>query len=754
MSHGVGNLWMVFKNLFRRKGRTILTIVGIAIGVAAIVALGTMADSMRAGYGAIATGSKADLVLTKKGAVDITLGGVDERVADELRAWPEVAAVDGMVMGLVQAEKSPYFFLFGYDPEGFSVERFRIVEGQGLREARHRHDKPLILGRGAADALNKKVGDTFHVTGGTFRVVGIYETGDALEEAGAVIPLREAQDLLHRPRSLGLLYVRLRHPEEEARLQARVERQFPDLTLTKTAEFADRQIMVQTMEAFAWGIAFLAVIIGGVGMTNTLFMSVFERTQEIGLLRSLGWRRSRVLRLILGESLVLSALGGLAGLILGIAAVLSLRGGLGFFGALGARFSPDLFARAAITVGALGLVGGLYPAWWASRLVPLEALRYEGGADVRVPRFIPGGMTVRNLWRRRTRTALTLLGIGMSIAAIVALGGIMRAVSDIITSTLSANQAELAAMEAGVSDTSYSSIDQRVGARIAALPDVEAVAGMVLAVASSERAPLILVFGYHPQEFAIRHFRIVEGEPLTTSRQAIVGRQLARTLGLKVGSTLRLLQSTFRVVGIFETGIGWEDNSVIVHLRDAQMLADKPRQVTWYTIKLREPSRAEAVRDYLNAHFPEIQVSLTSEFVENMPDMQQGREMVRQIAFLAVLIGAVGMLNTMLMSVLERTREIGVLRALGWSRRRVLGTILREALALGLFGAAVGIPLGMGMAWALNQIPLVKGLVAARYDPDLFLTAVAVALGAGVIGGLYPAWRATRLQPVEALRYE
>ena len=745
---------MVFKNLFRRKGRTILTIVGIAIGVAAIVALGAMADSMRAGYGTIAKGSKADLVLTKKGAVDITLSGVDEGVADQLRTWPEVAAVDGMVMGNVQAEKAPYFFLFGYDPEGFAVEHFRMVEGQSLREARHGHGKPLILGRGAADALDKKVGDTLRVTGGVFRVVGIYETGDAFEEAGAVIPLQEAQSLLHRPRSLGLLYIRLRSPGDEVRLRARVERQFPDLVLTKTTDFADRQMMVQTMEAFAWGIAFLAVLIGGVGMTNTLFMSVFERTQEIGLLRSLGWRRSRVLRLILGESLVLAALGGLAGLVLGVVSVLLLRGGLSYFGAMGARFSPDLFIRAGITVGVLGLVGGLYPAWWASRLVPLEALRYEGGGDVRVPRAIPGGMTVRNLWRRRTRTALTLLGIGMSIAAIVALGGIMRATADILTNTLTADQAELAAIEAGVSDTSYSSIDQRVGARIAALPEVEAVAGMVFAAASSDRVPLIVVFGYHPQEFAIRHLRIVEGEPLSASRQAIVGRQLAETLGLKVGDTLRLLQSAFRVVGIYETGISWEDNSVVVPLRDAQMLADKPRQVTWYLIKLRDPSRAEAVRDDLNARFPEIRVSLTSEFVENMPDMQQGQQMVGQIAFLAVLIGAVGMLNTMLMSVLERTREIGVLRALGWSRRRVLGTILREALALGLAGAVVGIPLGMGMVWGLNQIPLVKGFIGARYDLDLFLTAVTVALGAGAVGGLYPAWRATRLRPAEALRYE
>ncbi len=744
---------MIFKNLFRRKGRTILTLLGISIGVAAIVALGAMAEGLRAGYTAMASGSQADLVLTQAGMMDITMGGVEETVADQLQAWPEVADVDGMLMGNVQAEGAPYFFIFGYDPEGFAIAHFRIVEGQGLAEVRGVRGKPLILGRGAAQSLGKEVGDALRITGGAFRIVGIYETGDAFEEGGAVIPLEEAQSLLLQPRRVSMFYVRLRSPADEARLRARVERHFSDLILSTTSEFADRQMMIESMEIFAWAISGLAVVIGGVGMTNTLFMSVFERTREVGLLRAVGWRRSRILRLILGESLALSFLGGLVGIGLGVAAVYLLRGSIVFMGTLGVQFSPDLFIRALVTVAVLGLVGGAYPAWWASRLLPLEALRYEGGGGAHVPRFLPG-TTLRNLWRHRTRTALTALGVGVGIAAIVALGGITQGMIEILTGMMTGSQAELMAIEADVSDMGYSSIDQRVGARIAALPDVEAVSGVVITVASTGEMPLLIIFGYHPREFAIRHFRIVEGQPLTARRQVIVGRQAAETLGLEVGDTLRLLESTFRVAGIYETGVGLEDSGVVIGLREAQALAGKPHQVMWYLVKLRDPERVESVQDYLDAHFPEIDISLTSEIVEIMPDMRTMEEMIGQISFLAMFIGAVGMLNTMLMSVLERTREIGVLRALGWRRRQVVGMILQEALALGAVGGVCGIILGLGLTWGITQIPGIGGMLKASYSPELFAQALAVALVTGAIGGLYPAWRATRMRPVEALRYE
>jgi ABC-type lipoprotein release transport system permease subunit len=745
---------MILKNLFRRKGRTLLTLIGIAIGVSAIIALGAMAAGMRAGYTAMAQGSESDLVLTQASAMDITMGGVEEAVGEQLLGWPEVDDVDGALMGNVQTEDSPYFFIFGYDPEGFAITHFRVVEGQTLTGARRVRGKPLLLGKGAADSLDKQVGDSLRITGGTFRIVGIYETGDGFEEGGAVIPLEEAQSLLLQPRRVSMYYVRLRAPADEARLRTRVDRHFDDLSLSTTSEFADRQMMVEYMEWFAWGIAAIAILLGGLVMTNTLFMSVFERTREIGLLRALGWRRGQVLRLILGESLLLSLLGGLVGIGLGVAMVAALRGSVGFFGSLGTHFSPDLFLRALGTVVILGLVGGAYPAWWASRLLPLEALQYEGRAAANAPRFLPGGMTLRNLWRRRTRTLLTTLGIGVSIAAIVALNGITAGFVDSFTGLAMGSESDLMAMEADASDMGYSSVDERVGARLSALPDIEGVAGVGFAFTSTEEMFIFFIMGYHPREYAIRHFKIVEGQPLTTNRQMILGRQTAETLNAEVGDTLRVLDSTFRVVGIFETGVGFEESAAVVTLRDAQRLSGRPHQVSMYGIKLRDPSKADEVLAYLEANYPEIDVSLTSEFAENLPDIQSSEQMMQQIAFLAVLIGGVGMLNTMLMSVLERTREIGVLRALGWRRRHVVGMILQEALALGVVGGVFGILLGIGLAWSLTGIPAIGGMLAPQYDPQLLLLAMFVAIVTGLIGGLYPAWRATRMQPVEALRYE
>jgi ABC-type antimicrobial peptide transport system permease subunit len=262
------------------------------------------------------------------------------------------------------------------------------------------------------------------------------------------------------------------------------------------------------------------------------------------------------------------------------------------------------------------------------------------------------------------------------------------------------------------------------------------------------------MMGYNPREFGIQHFKIVEGQPLATNRQMLVGRNAAETLGLEVGDTFRILDSTFRIVGIYETGIAFEESGAVITLRDAQRLAGRPHQVTMYGIKLRDPDKAEEVRAYLNENFPEIDVSLSSSFAENIPDMKRMGQSMDQISFMAVLLGALGMLNTMLMSVLERTREIGVLRALGWKRRQVVGLILREALVLGLVGGVFGILLGMGLVWALQQIPLIGEMLEPSYGLYLLAQAILVALVAGAIGGLYPSWRATRMRPVEALRYE
>jgi ABC-type lipoprotein release transport system permease subunit len=743
---------MILKNLFRRKSRTILTLVGISIGVMAIVTLGAVAGGLKSGFAAMTQGSQADLVISQAESLSALVSSVDQTVADEVRIMPGVTDVTGMLYTNALLDNTSYLIVFGYDPDSFAIAHFRIVEGQALVEERGVRGKPLILGRQAAESMDVQVGDALRITGSAFRVVGIYETGSGFEDAAAVVPLEEAQRLALQPHRVSVLYVKLDDPSLADQLRARLERRFNDLSIATSAGFANQEQLFDLLDGIAMAIAGLAVVIGGIIMTNTLWMSVFERTREVGVLRSLGWRRRRVMGMILNESLTLALLGGLLGVGLGLLSLVALRRSGSVLGIFGGQVTLDIVARALGTVLALGVVGGAYPAWWASRLMPVEALQYEGGGRARASR-LPGGMTVRNLVRRRTRTALTLLNIGVSIAAVVALGGVAGGMLGAFTTMMRDSQTDLFVAEAGV-DMDFSAIDERVGARLAARQEVDGVSGMFWTGATTEEMPMLIIYGYHPREFAIRRYRIVEGQPLSGRRQIIVGRMAADKIGVEVGDTLRLLNSSFRVVGIYETGTAFEDAGVVIGLREAQSITGKLHQVQFYLVSLRDPDQVDVAQADLEEAFPDLDFSLTSELAENTSDFRVMAEMADQLSLAAVLIGALGMLNTMLMSVLERTREIGVLRSLGWRRRQVVWMILKESLVLGAVGGILGIPLGMGLGALVGMAGIWGGALEPTYTPRLFVQAVVVAAVAGVVGGLYPAWRATRMRPVEALRYE
>jgi len=144
--------------------------------------------------------------------------------------------------------------------------------------------------------------------------------------------------------------------------------------------------------------------------------------------------------------------------------------------------------------------------------------------------------------------------------------------------------------------------------------------------------------------------------------------------------------SRFRIVGIFESSIGWEELGGVITLRDAQVFMGRPRKVTMIALKLKDPSQASSVVEKINREIPEVHAALSGEFASQMPDFEASNAMIAGISLLAIVVGGLGVMNTMLMSVLERTREIGVLRALGWRRRKCCGLYLRESLILALLG--------------------------------------------------------------------
>ncbi len=747
---------MILKNILRRKGRTFLTVLGISVGIAAIVGLGALAKGFEAGYNSMLYGSDADLVVSQPDALDISMSAIDESIGHDLAAMSEIDEISAMLEGFVQTEGTPFLFVFGYPLDSFLLDRFQIIEGHAFqsREAL-KSGRAIWIGAAAAESLDKQVGDSFRVGDSIFEVIGIYQTGDPLEDSGSVLPLTEAQIVLGKPRQVSLFYVRLKQPDLDQRLITRVERRFPDLEIGTTSDFLDNQLMGDAMQGYVWAIAGLAIIIGGVTMTNAQLMSVYERTREIGVLRAVGWSKGRVLRMILVESVFVGILGGLLGVAMAWGLLIVFSDVFQMFGATATSIGPDLLVQALVTVFTLGLIGGIYPAWRASRLEPIEALRYEGGSSgAEVKRLPIGGMAAQSLWQRTTRTLLTLLTIGLTVGAILTLESVINGVSDEMTQFLGAD-AEIVIRQADIADTSLSAVDESVADRIAALPGVHNVSGMVMnAVMLPETGGFLLLLGYAPNERAIQQFNIVEGERLTSNHQILLGSVVAEAQQKEVGETIDVAGQRYKIVGIFDSGAGWENMSGIITLRDAQAFAGRPRKVTTLMIDLENPRQTQEIVTQINTRFPEVHAAATGEFVEQMPDMENADGMLNGISFLALIVGGLGVLNTMLMSILERTREIGVLRALGWRRRDILGLILREALLIGSLGGVASILIGIALAYLLTLTPLVGWVLQPQWTLGVFVRALTIALLLGIFGGLLPAYRATRLQPVEALRYE
>ncbi len=363
-------------------------------------------------------------------------------------------------------------------------------------------------------------------------------------------------------------------------------------------------------------------------------------------------------------------------------------------------------------------------------------------------------MIRRNLMRRKVRSLLTIVGVAIGVAAVVSLVAMGDGFYSQMNSMLSKGGADLTVRQAKAADMTLSALDEDVGRRLAAMPEVEQVSGLIIGFASAPGSPYLLVYGYDPTEYAIRHFKILEGGRLTSVRQAILGKGAAKALKLRVGQSVKLFSTSFRVVGIYETGTPFEDAGLVIPLKDAQAVFKKPQQVSFFELKLRDPEKADDLKKRIESRYPDAFAAKSAEFSESSQDVQVTRSMTWGLSMIAVLVGGIGVMNTMVMSVFERTREIGVLRAVGWRRRRIILMVLMESLLLSVVGGLFGIALGIGLIQLVGLLPGIGSLFAAAYQPSLFIQAMVVALALGTVGGIYPAWRASRLSPLEALRYE
>ena len=366
------------QDLLRRPARSALTLAAIAIGIAAIVSLTSIAWGFEASWQKANDARGTDLIVTRRASENALPAAFrTDEVQAKLAALPEVAQVAGLLSEMLGVGDAPPMFVFGWAQGSFLWDHLALREGRWPRDDA---EKAVVLGALAAEALHKKAGDTLAIEAEPFQVAGIFQS-EALVENGAVLmTLAQAQRLNDKPGKVNILNVKLKPGAGEAgaaRVRDAVQASLPGYSAITSGQLVQQNALVRITKAMSAATILIAGLVGALGVFNTMLMSVSERTREIGVLLALGWRRALVLRLILLEAAALSVLGGLAGCLLGVLGVTLLEHHALLRGKIDGLYTPGLFAAALGLSLAVGLLGGLYPAWRASRLSPAAALRYE-----------------------------------------------------------------------------------------------------------------------------------------------------------------------------------------------------------------------------------------------------------------------------------------------------------------------------------------------------------------------------------------
>lgn len=380
-----------------------------------------------------------------------------------------------------------------------------------------------------------------------------------------------------------------------------------------------------------------------------------------------------------------------------------------------------------------------------------------------------GKFILNNLLRRKVRTSLTAMGIAVAITAVVGLVGISLGFKRAFASTYESRGVDLIVVRSGVTEYMTSNLDESVGSRLAKLSGVQRVAADQRDVVSFDddqsAASQVPLLGWQPGSFLLEKLKFQSGGAASGERKCVLlGHVLAERLGKKVGDTVRIKLKSFRVRGIFDSFNPIENGSAIVPLADLQELTGKLHKVTSFQIVLSDDlkdeadvegvqRRIEALRDEKGQKLG-LQAMTHTNYTNRATQILLAEAMAKITSTIALVIGTIGILNTMITSVLERTREIGVLRAIGWRKWRVVRMILAEALALAGTGGVIGIVAAVILTKALSQVAVAGGVITGTLDLGVIGGGFLLALSLGVVGGAYPAWRGAQLLPTEALRHD
>lgn len=357
-----------------------------------------------------------------------------------------------------------------------------------------------------------------------------------------------------------------------------------------------------------------------------------------------------------------------------------------------------------------------------------------------------------NLWRRPGRTAFTALGIALGVATIVALLSLGEGLKQTAGGLIHLGDADFAVFQHGVEDPTASFLPASITHRIEAVPGVASTAPIMFLVEKIKTHPGSLVFGTTPSGSMSTRTVVLSGRRVQRPGEIAVGDILARQMHLAPGATLRVGARRLRVVGTYHVGQFFVDTGAIVDLRQAQAINQRPGEISTVAVQVAAQAHTRDVRKAVAARMSGTDViSNPDEAARAGANGELVHKTVLLLVAVALIIGGIGVTNTMAMAVLERARELALMSAVGWSPRQVGGLVLLEGVAVSILGAGLGLLLGAlgagGLTDALGVSDVVKPDVTAWSMGRGLIIGIAI----GVVGGLYPAWRVSRLPAEELL---
>ncbi len=378
----------------------------------------------------------------------------------------------------------------------------------------------------------------------------------------------------------------------------------------------------------------------------------------------------------------------------------------------------------------------------------------------------------KNLKQRKSMTALALIGLILGVATVVTLVSISTGIQSMVTEQTAETKGVMV-LEADQSfGPIFSKIDMSDIQKIEKTAGVKNVCPRIMYIPKSVNGKFHdaadisgtfsgSVIGVRPESEARKLIGpltspgdIIRGRALIASDQkaAVIGVELAEDEDKFVGSIFKIDGEKFKVVGISETGVAETDQQIMIPLKDAKDLAGLDNDIVSAAfVEVDDPSKISRMADIIEARVSGVQAISTEDFAEMIGGMLESMEsFLWAISGIAAAVAAINIINTMLMSIMEREKELGVMRSIGWTGDDVIKLIMVESILIGVAGGIVGVLIGTIAVEVIQVVIDINMLVDASLAIRAFLFSVSL----GTIAGVYPAWKASKLNPLEAIKGE